>query len=313
MRACVLGGGPSGIFVSEYLNNRGIAVELFEKSNTLLGNYKYARNKIDLLKNLNATVHLNSDENAIDDSKCDIYVIATGGKQKELDIEGSKYTLKAMDVIKNYYNDDAINDKRIKSLLNNNDSNVCIIGMGNVALDLAYYLKDKVSSITILSRGDLSKATFDNHVMREIINSNIFEINIIGNFEKAGDRKTQKRCEMLRNTDSKIRKLVAFLQRMFFGVSNPQLNLIFNTYPQSIKKNGDQVEVCYSVNNELKKSVFDAAISSIGFIPNLPIIKTAKPMYYTGWCVNSKGNIGDAMVNARTTVDNIIKANSVIV
>lgn len=314
MRACILGGGPSGIFASEYLSKHGIAVELFEKSDKLLGNYKYARDGVDLLKNLNATVHLNADENSVDDTKCDFYIIATGGKQKELSIEGKENALMAMDVIKKYYNDNSsIGDKRIDRLLNNDNSKVCIIGMGNVALDLAYYLKDKVRSITILSRSDLSKATFDNHVMREIINSNVFEINIAYDFEDVNDKKLQKRCEMLKNANSKIKKLVTFLQKLLFGISKPQLNLIFNTSPQNIKKYGDQVEIRYFVHDKLRKSVFDAAISSIGFVPNFPIIKTTKPVYYTGWCVSPRGNIGNALVDAKNIVDNIIENCSFII
>lgn len=303
MKACVIGGGPSGIFVSNYLNKNGIPVDLYEKSSSLLGNYKYARDKVDILKNFNANVHLNSDETSIDDSNCDFYVVTTGGKEKKLEIEGKEHALSAMNVIENIYS------RNINSTLPDRyKPDVCIIGMGNVSLDLAYYLKNIVKSVTILSRNDISNASFSNHVMRELLKDNFYDVKLIdGNIIKTDNLKAKKRYEMFEKSESFIDKALNYLKKIAGLKSKPSLNLIFNSEPKKIKKIGNLFGVEYLNNKSIKNSVFDAVISSIGFLPNVPVLNTKKPIFYSGWCSYSRGNLGDAMINAKNTVNHILK------
>lgn len=319
MRACVLGGGPSGIFVSRYLQNRGIEVDLLEKSSTLLGNYKYARSKIDLIKDLKANVQVNSDENSIDDTKYNFYVVSSGGKPKELEISGKEHVLNAMDVIINYHaqsdigrgetcSDAHSRNEKIDELLKNQHQKICIVGMGNVALDLAYYLKDNAKSITIINRSGIEKAPFDNYVMREVIGS--FYPTIVSentmDLSNISDRKTRRRVEMIQHENSLFAKLLKYIKSLISIKPLPRLNLVFNSYPQKILQRGKRIEMNYFVENTLKTDVFDAVISSIGFVPNDVKIKTSKPVYYSGWCVRPRGNIGDAMIDANNTVNHIL-------
>lgn len=332
MKACVIGGGPSGLYISDYLTKYGFNIELFEKSNSLLGNYKYARDKIDAIEkisqNPNITVHLNSDETTVDDSSCDFYILATGAIQKELDIKGKQHLTKAIDMIKDYYENKRLNVK----------GDICIIGMGNVALDLVYYLKDCVRSITVLSRGSLEDAAFDNHVMRGIIDSDYFEINTVNSRlqgEDIVDRKTQRRFEMFKDGSSTVKPfkenkmgviLSLFIDKLknLFSLERiipqksllkntcdqksllknnncrPSLNLIFKATPSSIiKENDGSLRLNYLSNNKIKTDLFDTIISSVGFQSYLPNISTCKKVYSVGWCSNPRGNIGDSKLEAR--------------
>ena len=108
MRACVVGGGPAGIFISKYLADKGIEINLLEKENKLLGNYNYAKQKTDILKNLRNNekikVYLNTDHRRIKDEDYDFYVLATGGVQRELDIKGKENLYNSMSLIRGIYN-----------------------------------------------------------------------------------------------------------------------------------------------------------------------------------------------------------------
>lgn len=321
MKACVIGGGPSGLYISDYLSKYGFDIELFEKSNSLLGNYKYARDKIDAIEkislNPNIKIHMNSDESAVDDSSCDFYVLATGATQKELEIDGKQYLTKAIDVIKKYYYDGTTGLK----------NDVCIIGMGNVALDLVHYLKDSVRSITVLSRSGMEDAAFDNHAMRGIVDSDYFDVNLVNadlnRFDES--RKAKRRYEIFKdqktaetkfslknfvgcfNRNRKTSEMLSLLMK-FVGCFKPSLNLIFKATPSSVLKEGSSLRLNYLSNGKLKSDLFDSVISSVGFVSNIPNISTSKKVYQVGWCSNPKGNIGDSKIDARYKAEEI--ANS---
>lgn len=306
MRACVIGGGPSGLFISKYLRQEGVSVDLFEKSDKLLGNYNYARDKKEINKDFGMKVHFGADEKSIDDKKCDFYVLATGAKQKELNIEGREHLIQAMQVIEEWYNRKA--DENGKTF-REKDIKVCILGMGNVALDVAYYLSGQKRSITVLSRSKLKEAAFDNHVMRDLLKSNRFEVKVCDDFEPVEDRKALRRYEMLRKQE------IGVLSRIESGVSRminifkkkPNLNLVFEAEASKLQKKTNGIEVVYKRKNSLHKEVFDCVISSIGFIPNIPEIKTTKPVYRIGWSRHPRGNVWDAQLEAKNKAKEILK------
>lgn len=295
--ACILGGGPSGIFTAKLLSSRGIGVNLFEIGSRLLGNYFYARNQSDILSGLQATVHLNN--KTLNDKQCDFYVVATGGKPRELEIEGHQHAIQAMDLIRRG-GDHPIGQK------------LCIIGMGNVALDVLYCLKKNGGSVTVLGRNGVDESKFDNHVFRESVEDSvgIMKVENISNNRQNIDndsRKIRRKYDLLKQASSPIGSWIRHLKGRLFGAGKPAVRFIFEATPRSIKPVDGQLEVAYLVNSELKRESFDKVISSVGFIPNPAIVKTSKPVYHTGWCVKSQGNIGDAMLAAKATVEKIMK------
>jgi thioredoxin reductase len=461
MRACVVGGGPAGIFISKNLSEKGIEVDLIERENRLMGNYNYARDKIDIIKNIQNNekikVYLNSDHHNIEDDKYDFYVFATGGIQRPLEIKGKKNAHDAIDIIKNIcshiyiekqlpmkFNDDmventVIGNDRIRTsenkvslteqskMINQNKSNkllswigdnidldkensynfsnnvikslkiissklmnknhenlkifneilglrndsqinflktiynsilnlvfgfnssvptlnslknkkIVIIGMGNVCLDLISYLDGIVKEITVLCRSSLLKASFDNYVFREIVNSRDYDIKIESKLEEPVNRTEMKRLELVKTIESKNHskinspeqeeyssdevkynrnistlnsKIGNSPQKIFIRVRNPvsksgnprpRLNLIFDANPVELSKD----TILYTVNNKLRKECFDFAVNSTGFIPNKIDFKTEKPVYHLGWCEKAKGNIGDSAIDARNLTDKIL-------
>lgn len=177
MKGCVIGAGPSGIYTAAYLASSGIDVTLYERSNEILGNYKYAITKSNnlhkMIENNDIKLRLNTDHTKIKD-KYDFYVVATGGITRELNIKGSDKCINGMDLIEKYYKDG----------LSYLGDRVCIVGMGNVALDIARYIVNKCKEVVILSRGSSSEAKFDNYLLREIIDTNIYNISTNAEFDK---------------------------------------------------------------------------------------------------------------------------------
>ncbi|KAM0680712.1 hypothetical protein GINT2_000983 [Glugoides intestinalis] len=306
MRACVIGGGPSGLFISKYLRQEGVLVDLFEKSNKLMGNYNYARDRKEINTDFGVEVHLGVGEKSIDDKKCDFYILATGARQKELNIEGKEHLIQAMQVIDEWYKkkgDENGNKFRSK------DRKVCILGMGNVALDLVHYLSGRERSITVLSRSKLKEAAFDNHVMRDLLKTKRVEVKACDDFEPVQDRKASRRYEMFQREKKGI---LARIKSALSGITEvikrkPNLDLIFEAEATKLEKKENGIEVIYKRKNKLHKDVFDCVISSIGFIPNIPEIKTTKPIYRIGWCEHPRGNIWDAQVEAKSKAKEIIK------
>lgn len=463
MRACVVGGGPAGIFISKNLSEKGIEVDLIERENRLMGNYNYARDKIDIIKNIQNNekikVYLNSDHHNIKDDKYDFFVFATGGIQRPLEIKGKENAYDAIDIIKNIcshiytekqlpmsFADDiegnrVISNDRIHTsenkvspteqskMINQNKSNkilswigdnvdldkenlysfsnnvikslkiissklmnknheslkifyeilglrkdsqinflktiynsilnlifglnssvptlnslknkkIVIIGMGNVCLDLISYLDGIVKEITILCRSSLLKASFDNYVFREIVNSRGYDIKIESKLEEPANRTERRRLELVKTIESKdhskinslvqeeypadevkynrniktvISKIGNSLQKIFIRARNsisksgsprprPRLNLIFDANPVELSKD----TILYTVNNKLRKECFDFAVNSTGFIPNKIDFKTDKPVYHLGWCEKARGNIGDSAIDARNLTEKIL-------
>lgn len=355
-KACVIGAGPSGLYVSKLLADSGAKVTVFEKSFDILGNYKYAKENVQssvgkILYDPRIKFNLCSNESNIGDI-FDFYVCATGGISKELDIKGKEHTIQAMDLIKNHFSNKITTDRENSAPKNVDSSSinrrnvmnlgekVCIIGMGNVAMDLIDYIFEESSAtkeLTVFSRSELKDAAFDNHKLRGIVESDNWNIRMndlkLDQNEPSivkDDRKTVRRYKMLQNSASfnHSNTLKGIIESVFnilpYGsacnavfnkvkgmVKNltnkkPKLNLIFNSRTCQIDKCKNGLRLATTVNNTPKEEYFDSIISSIGFISSIPKIKTDKPIFYAGWCSGiPRGNIEDAKVEAEMLVDQI--------
>ncbi|KAI5171635.1 hypothetical protein PAEPH01_1656 [Pancytospora epiphaga] len=317
MKACVMGAGPSGLYISQKLAERGIPVAIFEKSNEILGNYKYARIQGTHLQNIpNMTgidLHLNTDK--MPDNDCSFYVVATGGHPRTLDIPGADLCIPAIDIVKKYYNGD------LKYL----GDTICIIGMGNVTMDLLNYIKDKCKKVLVISSQNAMKTPFSNHLLRELVEGGDWKMSVIGEdtgideidtLSKAGRYKLSGdkhgHTEVSRRGDDRrkdiLRKLSDNKNKRSVDPTKPSIFLHFNTRAVEVSPSPDRkLELSYSSGGKLFKEVFDGIISSVGFIPNKISIETEKPVFYTGWCVDARGNIDDARRAAELCTEDIIQ------
>lgn len=352
LKACVIGAGPSGLYVSKLLADSGAKVTVFEKSFDILGNYKYAKENVQssvgkILYDPRIKFNLCSSESNIDDT-FDFYVCATGGIPKELGIKGKEHTIQAMDLIKKHFsnkitaNREALIPKNIdsntinrKNIMNLGEK-VCIIGMGNVAMDLIDYIFEESSTtkeLTVFSRSELKDAAFDNHKIRGIVESDNWNIKMNDmKFDQNNtsivkdDRKTIRRYKVLQNITcfnnaNTLKGIIEFVSKPLpYGSAfnkikemvkiltnkKPKLNLIFNCKICHIDKYKNGLKLVTTVNDTPKEEYFDSIISSIGFISSIPKIKTDKPIFYVGWCSEvSRGNIEDARVEAEMLVEQI--------
>jgi NADPH-dependent glutamate synthase beta subunit-like oxidoreductase len=166
MKACVIGAGPAGLYTAKLLLENNIDVKIFEKSDRHLGNYKYADAPPLKFDNLIKKITFNADHTKAKDEDCDFYVVSTGGIPRQLpNIDKSLY-INGIDIIKDHFSGN------LKYL----GEKVCIIGMGNVTMDILKYIKDKCKEITVVSRGSLQDTSFDNHKIREIVESQEYQI-----------------------------------------------------------------------------------------------------------------------------------------
>lgn len=363
MRGCVIGAGPSGLYTAKYLAGKGIPITIYEKSNEILGNYKYAITKgsslNDIVSSRNIELNLNGDSSQIDDRKYNFYVVATGAVPKRLNIEGEEACIGGLEIVQRHYKND------IPDL----GDRVCIIGMGNVAFDIIRYIRGKCKDVTVLSNRNYLESPFDNHILKDIVDDGRWDINTnaeVGNANSAGDHRVgffdrlltersdtnERRSDMnllsnpkdestgtnnlsgggtqemstLNNTSESIRSTASrrSSRRMqifqniihnqvkniksYFSDAKTTVTLLFNTGLERIGRKGNKIEVSYRSGNKLNRELFDNVIVSIGFIPNPAPISTNKPVFYTGWCVDPRGNINDAQHDARICAENIIRS-----
>ncbi|KAI5149307.1 hypothetical protein ENBRE01_0824 [Enteropsectra breve] len=301
MKCCVIGAGPSGIFAAKYLQEAGIATVVFEKENEIGGNYRYAtiRNSYlqDLAREHNIKIKTNCTADSFKKDNCDFYINASGGVPRPLNIPGAQHALDAMELIKRHYKGNELPPL----------GDVCILGMGNVSMDLIKYIYQKSKSITVLSRSGLLDAAFDNFLFREIADTFKDDLRINHADETPKTRIDETRLKILRN----VQPLPSKDSHGGLIDKSKKLNLIFNAVPLSIQKS-KKLGLTMSVQNVLQNEYFDTIIKSVGFIPNKIDIPINKPVYSTGWSVQAHGNIASAMADAKSTVDRIMddkKAN----
>lgn len=302
MGACVVGAGPSGMYVAKYLAAHDVPVSIYEKSGRILGNYNYARIRgqeiNSILDHKNIDLHLNTDASQIDDRGCDFYVVASGGVSKTLDILGGDLSIPGMHIVERHY------DGRAPNI----GEKVCIIGMGNVAFDIIDYVHKYCRSISIFSNRGFADAPFDNHILREAIDCNKWNIALQNVQNHPGPQVVESRRAASRG--KLLKKIVgnrwSAFKNYVFG-TKPTLNLRFGAKVEELRRKGQKIEVVFSSKNGQFRETFDSVISSIGFVPNKPPIKTEKPVFYTGWCVNAHGNVDDARQGARAITDAILE------
>lgn len=300
MGGCVIGAGPSGLYAAKYLAARGIPVSVYEKSGGILGNYKYAKTRGQKMESVldggGIALHLNTDASEIDDSACDFYVVATGGTPRMLDIPGGDLAVPGIRVVERHYSGQ-------EPGLGNR---ICIVGMGNVAFDIVDYVGDHCRDITVLSSRSFLEAPFDNHVLREAIDSGRRSIAVHNAGAAPGSGAAESRRSAGR--ERLLRRVAGGwwprLRNCLFGAA---LNLRFGVTVEELRKKGDGVEVVFSSRDRRFRETFDSVVSSIGFIPNAPQISTEKPVFRTGWCVSARGNIGDAQQGAQAVADDVLE------
>lgn len=308
MRGCVIGAGPSGLYAAKFLAMNGIPCTIYEKTDRIMGNYQYARAKGEhlesILANPDIDIRFNTDIATADTSSYDFYVVASGGVPRLLEIPGGNLAVSAIDIVKQHY----------AGTLPYLGDRICIIGMGNVAMDLVHYLYGKCKSISIFSRQPCESAPFSNHILRELIDKDLWNISAKPEIpqrstvasETAASRKTERRNALMRKLSR------PFWSRLFslFNPAKPQLTLNFNSKIDQLTKHGDgckaEIGSQISAPGGIKSETFDFAISSAGFIPHKLKISTEKPVFYTGWCTDAHGTIADAQLGARNCVDTIL-------
>ncbi|KAL6122054.1 fdxr [Nucleospora cyclopteri] len=293
LRACIVGSGPAGLLTAKYIS-KFLPVTIFEKSNKILGNYNYSSeikkamyDKI--LENDAINIHFNRSFQEKDQKDCDLIIMATGGVAKP-PLKGTK---SAFQMIKNHFDNKKINIGR----------NICIIGMGNVTMDLLNILNQKVDSVTVLSRSNLFNSKFDNSKIRDLLGKyEIFPINSqLNTFKYQNTTKN----DIFSRKDITRKSIFNNLPK---NPELPKLNLIFEASIEEIVDKNNKKQIKYKINNsEFITEVFDDVISSIGFAPNNLNIVTNKPTYKIGWCKNPVGDISDLSVEAQVLADKIQK------
>lgn len=284
-RGCVIGAGPAGIALGKLLQQNGFVVTLFEKSNKINGNYNYSKDLKDKIKvnDTGLNIKFNKTQKDAKNSLCDFFCLAVGGKERKLSFPGCEYLVSGFKMIKRYFKDSSIDP----------GSNTCIIGMGNMAMDLISYIGTSGTNLTVLSRSPLKDAAFDNHKMREIVDSGVFNIQVCDIFGNAEDRKTSRRYSMLQ----------PFVERK--KNNNPNLNLIFDTEIQKIIKEPAGLVLRYKNKGIQSYGIFDKIISCAGFEPREVNIKTDKPVFKIGWCKDGRGSVDKLFRESQGVMEDI--------
>ena len=159
--------------------------------------------------------------------------------------------------------------------------------MGNVTMDLLFYLHDKVDEVTVLSRSSLLNSKFSNDKIRKILD--LYEIK--HNVENLNILKTENRSE-------KSRKNI--FQNFAQNKKLPKLKLFFDS---KIKQIDDFVT--YKINNNEYSEKFDNVISSLGFEPSQFSVNDNKNVYKIGWCKKPIGDLSTLKIESEILADKI--------
>lgn len=316
MKVCVIGGGPSGIYIGRYLAKNNILVHIYEKESkpfglerTLFSPEKRGKLKFKENENLkifyNSPVDLNLDKNKtqnfenknrgiynkninildLKEKKYDLFVIATGGKENKLKIPGGEYATPSSKIIDTY-----------KPL----SGDICIIGMGDVTMDIIRNLRG-YETITALSRKNIFNSKFTNSEFSKIIKFKPrFFINFFDKFlmyiHKILPRKIKRTYELI--TSIKNNGLLNIRNQN-------KIKLYFNTKPLSIEKMNNRL----LLRTNTFSREFDHIISAIGYSKKNyeGLKKLNKPYFVTGWAKLGHGNLTDMYFDAISTGSRILK------
>lgn len=333
-KACVIGAGPSGLYMARQLVNNNVDVEIVENTTRLLGNYKFAKDADNnrafdsIISHPRIKFLLCRDYKQLEDIY-DFYICATGGKPRKLDIKGSQYIMTGMDLIQEAFERDSKKRKELPTI----GEKVCIIGMGNVSMDLVDILKEKynrIREIMVLSRSKLENAAFDNHRLRDVIEKGNYEVKVYDNFDSINkDRRVQRRYQMVeqykKSSNSVLKRIKDGLEAFkrwiiggcYYNINSKEMNiprtvlkLVFNAKPESAYKEKDKIVLKYTHKSIPKKKIFDSVISCIGFVPKKIDLQTEKPTFNIGWCADtSKGRLEDTLRSSEVLCEELKSKN----
>lgn len=302
---CIVGTGPAGLYTAKYLLPH-FKVTAYERDSQPCGlfRYFYKSDKThfnNVLNHPNFNLRTNQCVNEFK-GNYDAYVVATGAESRNLDVKGQELLIPALNVIKQYKLIDT-NENNTIGPLSMRDKDVLIVGCGNVTMDLAKYLFKDAMNIFILCRGGPFEMACANNELRDIyelsnvkINTNVNIKNEMRNFEA-------KIPEMKRRVIESRKRI---LEKETDGTKN--LNLLFYSNLESLEKINNKL-IAVIKTPDFKKRIFvDHAVSSIGFINNPKEFHQAdRPLFFTGWVKNPRGNLIDIKNDAYNTAQKIIR------
>ncbi|KAF7683644.1 NADPH:adrenodoxin oxidoreductase, mitochondrial [Astathelohania contejeani] len=300
MKICVVGGGPSGLYISKALLSLSHKVDLYEKSSKLYGLFNYnlmpkTPNLLPVHENfryyLNTEItpyKLKSIENCYD-----AFVLALGpGPERKLIIPGSEHCRGALEIL------NTLPTYR----------NLCIIGMGNTAMNIIrryFNGKRNIDSITVIGRKDPLNSAFSNYELGCVYSIKDLNIKPTGYFDLNSDNITN-------DNKRKLERRIKLLKTKTNG--NRTLNLLFNHKPVKIENLSDKKIVTLKniKTGKTYKEAFDGVISSIGFSDNniLEYFKDfKKPIFVVGMCKFPYKNISEIRNDAIEVANKINNLN----
>ncbi|KAG0420630.1 NADPH:adrenodoxin oxidoreductase, mitochondrial [Dictyocoela roeselum] len=296
MKICIVGAGPSGIYLGKYLSSRNCMVDIFEKESQPFGLKRTSfspeiKRNLNLKPNENMRIFYNSEMNPeiLKTKNCDCYVLAIGGVERRLHIPGAEFIIPSSKIVTDY-----------KPM----NGDICIIGMGNVAMDIIRNITG-YKSIHVINRNNVFNSTFSNSELAKVakMGINVYTSlidKIFSFFRFFIPRKYRRRYELLNDGTGS--------DRLNKGVKNNAdakkyqggVNLYFSTYPITIKMN-NQGKLRLKTNKFEKD--FDHIISAIGYEkPDMSQYKSFnKPLFLVGWAKLGCGNLTDIYFDSINT------------
>lgn len=315
MKVCIVGGGAAGLCTARGLIRRGLDVALFEQDKLfgkMLTHFlpenkqKYISAFKDVFKSKSFAFHRRKVA-SLGSLECDAFVIANGASPKAPLVENAM----CADRVIRWYN----GDSRIKF---RPGKHVCILGMGDVALDVVKFLlsSDKraadVEKITVLSRRGPFDTQFGNAQMREVVERGCVRTNcnVVEKFEEF-----KKRVGALASSRAAYRVLLAAKRRLqMLGelrkCGTRAVDLLFDCVSTRVDVVCGKFVLHYRHGEELRTLVANSVISSIGYEPrnnSALAASTTKPVFYVGACAAPKGSFAQICAQAESIADEISK------